>query len=72
MKTPGSQRRKVGTNPQRHNRIEKEKYATPRQSLKSKLQDIVLGREEKNRVMKHMGMQAIEHGRVPCDWSNKQ
>ena len=47
MKTPGSQRRKARTNPQRHNRIEKEKYPTPRQNLKSKLQDIVLGREEK-------------------------
>lgn len=32
----------------------------------------MLGREEKNRVMKHMVMQAIEHGKVPCDWSNKQ
>jgi len=31
----------------------------------------VLGREEKT-VMQHMGMQAIEHGNVPCDWSNKQ
>ena len=34
MKTPGSPRRKARTNPQRHNRIEKEKYATPRQNLK--------------------------------------
>ena len=47
MKTPGSPRRKAKTNPQRHNRIEKEKYATPRQNLKRKLKDIVLGRVEK-------------------------
>ena len=47
MKTPESPRRKARTTPQRHNRNEKEKYATPRQNLKRKLQDIVLGREEK-------------------------
>ena len=47
MKTPGSQRREARTNPQRHNRIENEKYATPRQNLKRKLQDTVLGRVEK-------------------------
>ena len=36
-----------------------------------KLEDIVPCRVE-TIVMKHVGMQVIEHCRATCDWSNKQ
>ena len=32
---------------------------------------IVLGREKKTRVIKHMVMQAIGHHRAPCYWPKK-
>ena len=65
IKRLGSPRWEARTNPQRLNRTEKK--STP-----CHIRIWIEGFKMCLVVTKHMGMQAIEHGRVPCDWSNKQ